>query len=163
MSRPLILRPLADGNSEKYLKKVLGRKDIEDALSKLESSLLLRQSIQPLDRLTQEEARMATAQVLEVAHHVKEGLKTFGEEVKGVDDKVKGVDDKIKDADNKVKDVGDKVKDVDDKVKVAIEGAFSTLATHDTIANSYTTRWQGSQSDDDGDESSGATAGRQYR
>jgi hypothetical protein len=49
-------------------KKLIGRRDIEDALRRL-------------DILTQEEARMATAQVLKLAHHVKDG-------VKSVDDKV---------------------------------------------------------------------------
>jgi ribosomal protein S8 len=51
---------IVDKNSEKYLKTLFGRRDIEDALSRL-------------DRLTQEEARMATAQVLKVAHRVKDG------------------------------------------------------------------------------------------
>ena len=60
--------PVADIDSEKYLKKLIGRRDIEDALSRL-------------DRLTQEEARMATAQVLKVAQHIKDGMK-------GIDDKV---------------------------------------------------------------------------
>jgi hypothetical protein len=43
--------------SEKYLKKLIGRTEIEDALKRL-------------DKLTQEEARMATAQVLKVTHTV---------------------------------------------------------------------------------------------
>ena len=55
--------------SEKYLKKLLGNTDIEDALKKL-------------DKLTQEEARMATAQLLKITH--------------GVDDKVKDVSDTVK-------------------------------------------------------------------
>jgi hypothetical protein len=54
--------------SEKYLKKLVGMTDIEDALKRL-------------DKLTQEEARMATAQVLRVVHTV--------------DDRVKAVDDKV--------------------------------------------------------------------
>ena len=60
--------PVAHGDLEKYLKKLIGRRDIEDALRRL-------------DILTQEEARMATAQVLKLAHHIKDG-------VKSVDDKV---------------------------------------------------------------------------
>ena len=79
---------IAYGNSEKYLKKLIGRRDIEDALSRL-------------DRLTQDETRMATAQVLKVAHRVEDG--------------VKGVDDRVK--------------DVDSKVNLAVEGTSSTLAT----------------------------------
>jgi hypothetical protein len=75
--------------SEKYLKKLVGRTDIEDALKRL-------------DKLTQEEARMATAQVLKVAHTV--------------DNKVAGVDDRVA-------SVGDKVKVVDDKVAEVLDGA----------------------------------------
>ena len=67
--------PLADRNSEKYLKKLFGRTDIEDALGRL-------------DKLTQEEARMAIMEVLKVAHHVEDGVKAVDENVKGVDDKI---------------------------------------------------------------------------
>ena len=49
--------PVADKDSEKYLKRLIGRRDLEDALSRL-------------DRLTQEEAWMATAQVLKFAFRV---------------------------------------------------------------------------------------------
>ena len=67
--------PLADGSLEKYLKKLFGRTDIEDALGRL-------------DKLTQEEARMAIMEVLKVAHHVEDGVKAVGDNVKGVDDKI---------------------------------------------------------------------------
>ena len=56
--------------TEKFLKKLVGRKDIEDALKRL-------------DRLTQEEARMAAAQILNLTHTV--------------DNKVTGVGNKLKD------------------------------------------------------------------
>ena len=59
---------IADRTSEKYLKKLIGRRDIEDALCRL-------------DRLTQEEARMATAQVLKVAHLIKDGVETVCDKV----------------------------------------------------------------------------------
>ena len=48
---------LTDVPGEKYLKKLLGRSDVEDALKRL-------------DNFTQEEAQMATAEVLEVARSV---------------------------------------------------------------------------------------------
>jgi len=47
--------------SEKYLKKLIGKYGIEDALRKLA-------------RLTQEEARMASAQVLEVTNTINDGV-----------------------------------------------------------------------------------------
>jgi threonine synthase len=62
------MSPLTEILSEKYLRKLIGRTEIEDALKRL-------------DKLTQEEARMATAQVLKVTHNV--------------DDRVKAVDDKV--------------------------------------------------------------------
>jgi hypothetical protein len=52
-----------------------GRTDLEDALKKL-------------DKLTNEEARMATAQNLKVAHTVDDRVKRVGGEVKEVNDKV---------------------------------------------------------------------------
>ena len=55
--------PIADRDSEKHLKKLIGKRDIEDPLSRL-------------DKLTQEEARMATMQVLKVAHRVVHGVET---------------------------------------------------------------------------------------
>ncbi|KAH8999598.1 hypothetical protein EDB86DRAFT_3075654 [Lactarius hatsudake] len=55
-----------------------------------------------LDRLTQEEAWMATAEVLRVMH--------------GVDDKVKAVDDRVKQVDHRVAVVNDYVKLIIDGV-----------------------------------------------
>ena len=94
--------PIADSVSEKYLKKLIGRRDIEDALNRL-------------DKLTQEEARMATAQVLRATNRIEGGVKTVGKGVLGVDDKLNGIDDKVKDVGN--------------KVNLVIEGTFCALAT----------------------------------
>jgi hypothetical protein len=48
-------------SAEKYMKMLIGRTDVEDALKRL-------------DMLTNEEARMATAQVLKVTHTVAEDV-----------------------------------------------------------------------------------------
>ena len=48
--------------TERFLKKLVGRKDMEDALKRL-------------DMLTQEEARMAAAQTLRLTHTVDNGVK----------------------------------------------------------------------------------------
>ena len=48
---------LADIHLEKYLKKLLGRNDVEDALKRL-------------DKLTQEEVRVAIVEVLKVTQNV---------------------------------------------------------------------------------------------
>ena len=56
---------------------MIGNTDIEDSLHQL-------------DKLTQEEARMASAEQLRIAHSVEE-------RVRGVDDRVQGVDRKLED------------------------------------------------------------------
>ena len=75
---PDVMFPIADRDLEKYLKKLIGRKDIEDALSRL-------------DKLTQEEVRMATVQVLTVAHLIKGRAEAVDVRLQNVDDKVKHV------------------------------------------------------------------------
>jgi hypothetical protein len=67
--------PLTERCSEKYGKKLIGRTDMEDALKRL-------------DKLTHEEARMATAEVLRATHAIDE-------RVLAVDDRVASVDDKV--------------------------------------------------------------------
>jgi hypothetical protein len=67
--------PLAGRCLEKYGKRLIGRTDMEDALKKL-------------DKLTQEEARMATAEVLRATHTIDEGVRVVREQVLAVDDKV---------------------------------------------------------------------------
>jgi methyl-accepting chemotaxis protein len=94
---------LTEPFSEKYLKKLIGRTDIEDALKRL-------------DRLTQEEARMAAAQVLNVANTVDDKVQGIADNMVSMDSRVAGVDDRVK-------DVNDQVKDVNDKVAAVIDGA----------------------------------------
>ena len=84
------------------MKKLIGNTDIEDSLEKL-------------DRLTREEARMASAEQLRIAHSI-EG------KVMGVDERVQGVGDDMKNMGKTVEDVSDKVQDVDDKVQGVDEG-----------------------------------------
>ena len=56
------LRVLTWCSTERFLKKVVGKSDIEDALRQL-------------DKLTQDEHRMATAQNLRATHRVDENMK----------------------------------------------------------------------------------------
>jgi archaellum component FlaC len=130
--------PLTKPFSEKYLKKLIGKNDIEDALKRL-------------DRLTQEEARMAAAQLVKVTNTidnrvggiadnvlvvdnrvagiddrvagVDERVTGVDERVAGVDERVAGVDERVTGVDDRVKDVDDKVKAVDDKLVAVIDGA----------------------------------------
>ncbi|KAH9060256.1 hypothetical protein EDB87DRAFT_622937 [Lactarius vividus] len=89
-------KELRRGSAKKFLKKLAGMADLEDAVKKL-------------DRLTQEEARMALAEVLKITQIVRD-------EVKVVDSKVESIDGKVEDMGYKVGDMGDKVDDMCDKV-----------------------------------------------
>jgi hypothetical protein len=84
--------------------------DLEDALKKL-------------DRLTQEEARMAHAEVLRIAHNIRNEVKIIDGKVEGVGEKVEKVGDKV----------GDKVQCVDEKVQVVIDGARGLSSPFKTI------------------------------
>ncbi|KAF8494954.1 hypothetical protein F5888DRAFT_613262 [Russula emetica] len=85
------------GRLQKYFRKLVGNTEIED-------------SLQRLDRLTREEARMASAESLKVAHNVDA-------KVMGVDDRVRDVEGKVEDVQDDVRDVGNKVQNVDGRVQ----------------------------------------------
>ena len=78
---------------EKYFKKLTGNRDIEDSLERL-------------DKLTQEEALMASAEQLKMTHSV-DG------KVMGVDNRVRGVKGQIQDVLGDIRDVGNKVQNVE--------------------------------------------------
>src|SRR5216684_115927 len=94
---------LTEGWLEKYLKKLIGKTEIEDALKRL-------------DKLTQEEARMAAAENLKVAHTVDERVKGVVDTVEAIDNKVAGVDDRVAGVENQVAAINDQVVAVDDQV-----------------------------------------------
>jgi hypothetical protein len=96
---------LAERRSGKYMKRLIGRTDVEDALKKL-------------DKLTNEEARMAVAQNLKATHNVDERVRGVGDTVVAVDNRVAGVDDRVAKVDDRVAGVDDKVAGVDDTVKI---------------------------------------------
>ena len=150
-----------EGRVEKFLRKLAGMADLESALKKL-------------DRLTQEEARMALAEVLRVTHSVRDEVKVvdgkvegvrdnvedvgervadFGEEVADLSDKMEDVGeklvdigDKVEDIGNGMDDIGDKVQSVSEKVQVVIDGARRVSIRVLIPSNMYTFRRQGSES-----------------
>ena len=69
------ISPKLDLRTERYLKKLFGLKDVEDAL-------------QRLDKLTQEEARMAAAEALTITRGIDDAIRVVDERVGVVDDKV---------------------------------------------------------------------------
>jgi hypothetical protein len=96
--------------SEKYLKKLIGKNDVGDGLKRL-------------DRLTQEEARMAAAQLLKVTNTIDNRVGGIADNVLVVDNRVAGIDDRAAGVDDRVKDVDDRVKAVDDKIGAVNDGA----------------------------------------
>jgi hypothetical protein len=109
-----------DLRAEKFLKKLAGRKDVEDAF-------------QRLDKLTPDEALMAAAETMTVTRDIDDTVKVVDKRLEGVDervqsidmktegieDKVEAVDSRVQGVDERVKDVGGRVKDVDQRVKDA--------------------------------------------
>ena len=99
-----VIRMLTKRRTEKFFRKLAGMADLEDALKKL-------------DRLTQEEARMANAEVLRITQNIREGVKVVDGKVEEVGNKVEGVGEKVEEVGDKVEDVGEKVEDVGNKVE----------------------------------------------
>ena len=94
---------------EKYLKKLIGNTDIEDSLEKL-------------DKLTQEEARMASAEQLRIAHSVEGKVMSVDERVQGVGDEVQDVGRMVEDVNDNVRGINEKMQDVNDKVQGIDDG-----------------------------------------
>ena len=105
------------GYLEKYIKRLVGRPDIEDALGRL-------------DRLTQDEIRMAVAQGLKATHEAHDEMQAINVKARSIDNEVKAVDDAILHAvDNKAQTIEDKVQvvdhmlqGVDDRIELLIDG-----------------------------------------
>ncbi len=89
--------------------------DLEDALKRL-------------DKLTQEEARMALAEVLRITNDIHDDVKII---------------------DSKVDDIGDKLQSMDNKVQVVINRARAISSQSFIHSNAYTFRWRGDKSSHD--------------
>ena len=81
----------------------MGKNNIEHALKKL-------------DRLTQEEARMASAQLLEITNAIDSEVREIADNVLVVDDRVAGVDERVADVFERVASVDERVAGVDERV-----------------------------------------------
>jgi archaellum component FlaC len=109
---------LADYGLERFLKRLVGKTDVEDALERL-------------DMLTKEETLMAVTKNLEVTHHVDGSVMAVKGIVHKIDDNVKAIKEAICDVNDSVEvtkrlshDVGagvnaikDDIRDVDGNVK----------------------------------------------
>ncbi|KAH9035977.1 hypothetical protein EDB84DRAFT_1203547 [Lactarius hengduanensis] len=94
-------KEMKQSRARKFLKKVAGIRKLKDGLKKL-------------DNMTNEEARMANAQMLKIAHDIEK-------KVDGVDEKVQEVGDGVNDVKEKVQGVDENVNAVDEKVQTIID------------------------------------------
>ncbi len=85
--------------SENFVKRIAGKTDAEDGLKKL-------------DTLTNEEAVMASAQLLKITHNIDNKVTGVGDGVRGVDEKVQVVNDNVKAVDDMVQTIADGGKSV---------------------------------------------------
>ncbi|KAH8977213.1 hypothetical protein EDB86DRAFT_2838218 [Lactarius hatsudake] len=85
----IVTKEIKQGRTIRYLKKLLGRKDVEDAL-------------QRLDKLTQEEARMAGVEALAIT--------------RGIDERVRSVDNKVDSVTHGMKENGVAIQQVVNQV-----------------------------------------------
>ena len=109
---------LTEGCSEKYVKTLIGKTEMEDALKRL-------------DKLTQEEARMAAAQNLKATYAVDERVKGVADTVAAIDSRVAGVDDRVANVGDQVADVSDQVADVSDQVANVVAGVSNQVSSVD--------------------------------
>ena len=116
---------LTEKCSEKYLKKLIGRTNIEDGLKRL-------------DKLTLEESRMAAAEILKATHAVDERvegvdnrLADVDDHVAGVDERVAGVDERVAGVDERVAGVGDQVQQTSNDVDEVKRSSFLNLISAD--------------------------------
>ncbi|KAI9430848.1 hypothetical protein H4582DRAFT_2133410, partial [Lactarius indigo] len=109
----IVTKEIGQGRTKKYLKKLVGRKEVEDAL-------------QRLDALTQEEARMAAAEALAITRAIDDKVKVVDDKVEGVDERVQAVDMKVDGIDDKVRIVDSNVQHVGHKVGSVIQGVKET-------------------------------------
>ena len=95
---------------EKFVKKIAGITKLEDGLKKL-------------DKMTNEEARLANAEVMRLAHIIDKKVEGINEEVQVVNVQVRDVDKKVQGVDEKIQGVSVDVKVVEEKMQTIIDGA----------------------------------------
>jgi hypothetical protein len=128
MPLSIYLSQHVDVHAEKYVKKLFGRNEVEDALLRIE-------------KLMPEEALMAAAETMTVTRDiddtvkdvaktlggVNEGVQVVDGRVKGVNRIMKGVDYVVKDVDHVVKGINHRVKAIDSRVNVVDHKVGSVL------------------------------------
>ena len=97
--------------SGRFFKRLAGNREIEDSLGKL-------------DKLTQEEAQLASAEQLRMTH--------------SVDGRVRGVEGQVQDVRDDVQDVGSKVEGVGSNISNKVQGVDDKLDQVNSSLSPYT-------------------------
>ena len=84
----------------------------------------MEDALKRLDKLTQEEARMAAAQNLKATHTVDKRVQGVADTVVVIDNRVTGVDDRVASVNDTVATIDDRVKLVDNRVMEVISGEY---------------------------------------
>ena len=103
----------ADIYAENYFKRLIGITDVEDVL-------------QRLDKLTQEEAYMASVELLRISHNVEGRMTRVDEGIQGVDRRVRYVSDRIREVREAVQGLDDKVYRVNSESSPILLHSFLT-------------------------------------
>ena len=105
--------PLTELFSEKFLKNLIRNtdngRDIEDALNRL-------------DRLTQEEAQMATVQLLKAINTIDNRVREIADNILDVDNRVASVGGQVQGVGDQVQGVSDQVQGIDEKLTTTTDG-----------------------------------------
>jgi hypothetical protein len=144
----------------------------------------LEDALKRLDRLTQEEARMALAEILRITDSVRDEVKVvdgkvermedkledmggkivdIGGKVEDMGDKVEGMSDTVEDISGKMEDIDDIVHCVDEKVQIVIDGTRSLSSRLLKPSNIYTFRQQASKSRGERSELDYSSGGQRHR
>lgn len=102
---------------EKFMKKLAGRTDLEDALHKLET-------------VTLEEARMAAAESLKAICSVGDKVMGVDGKMDGVQDTLKVVEDRVRGVEGMLQGVDVRAKGIGDKVINGVQAMFNLTSLH---------------------------------
>ena len=99
----MLIEPFSENYLKKLIKKLIGNNEIDDALKRL-------------DRLTQEEARMASVQLLKITNAIDSEVGEVAGHLLIVDDRVAGVDEHVTGVDKRVARVDERLAGVDERM-----------------------------------------------
>jgi shikimate kinase len=88
----------------------------------------MEDALKKLDKLTQEEARMAAAENLKITHALDKRVEGVADTVVAIDNRVAGVDDRVAHVDDRVVHVDDRVASVNDRVVIVDNKVMEVIA-----------------------------------